>query len=94
MDLNVNKEFFTIITIIGTVISVIILVIILYETALPQNLNNIYTSIFSIFFIMLIGITFNYIPPQINKKNKIKLDIKFILYLIILLILTILNFFT
>jgi hypothetical protein len=94
MDLNVNKEFFGITTFIIVIVVIVIIVSILYEFAFPMNLNNRQTAGTSIILVFFIGIIFLFIPN--NKKDKSKtdfLDKKFIAYLLLLIILTLINLF-
>lgn len=98
MDLNVNKEFLIITIAIAVIVVIIVISNILYEIAMPLQLNNSYTGIISVLLVLLIGLVFMFIPDNNNvKKQKItgiKLDNKFLVYLFILIAITVMNFFT
>lgn len=99
MDLNINKEFFIITIAIAVIVVIVVISTILYEISLPLRLSNSYTSVISILIVLLIGLSFMLIPDS-NDKNKkmaitgIKIDNKFIVYLLLLIIITVLNFLT
>jgi hypothetical protein len=107
MNLNVNSEFLIILIVIIVLVFIVVLGTILYESALPMNLSNITTGFLSILFILLIGFSFMFIPDanskkqgNTNSKNNtdrkkfIKMDNKFLVYLFLLIVLTVFNFYT
>lgn len=107
MDLNVNSEFSIILIAIIILVSIVVLGAILYESALPMNLSNITTGFLSMLFILFVGFAFMFIPDanakkpgttnfgsNTDKKKLIKMDNKFLVYLFILIVLTVFNFYT
>jgi hypothetical protein len=95
MDLNVNNIFLPIVGIIIAIIFILVIAVILFEYALPVNISNVSSSIFSIFILIGIGILFYSIPATTTKTDKTgkttNLDTHFITYILILFFLTFIN---
>jgi hypothetical protein len=95
MDLTVGKEFMMISIGIFIIFIIGIIITSLYEIILPTTINNNASGIITFILLIIIGSIFYFIPDTEESKDTKtkdkKLNFKFIVYLLLLLMITLFN---